>query len=211
MIVIGADLGQAQDPTALAVAEVHPPEIHVRHLERLSLGTPYPKVVERIADLVDHLPGAALVVDATGVGRAVLDQMREAGLEPVPVTITGGRFTSFDGNHWRVPKKAVICSVRLATTKVTGSKLPLFQNDDPHLCPGQQIVGIFLAKCHHHLVVVWTTDAHQQRYAPPSPRRRRASGPGEPASGGAPRATGRCRRPAATARTPSPDFRCCRP
>ncbi len=108
MIVIGADLGQAQDPTALAVAEVRTPEIHVRHLERLSLGTPYPKVVERIADLVDKLPGAALVVDATGVGRAVLDQMRESGLEPIPVTITGGRFISFDGDHWRVPKKALL-------------------------------------------------------------------------------------------------------
>ncbi len=99
MIVIGADLGQAQDPTAIAVAEVHPPEIHGRHLERLPLGTPYPKVVERIGDLVDKLPGADLVVDATGVGRAVLDQMREAGLAPVAVTITGGRFTSYDGNY----------------------------------------------------------------------------------------------------------------
>ncbi len=62
MISIGADLGQAQDPTALAVAEVQPPEIHVRHLQRLPLGTPYPKVVERIGDLVNKLPGAALQV-----------------------------------------------------------------------------------------------------------------------------------------------------
>ncbi len=108
MIVIGADLGQAQDPTALAVAEVHKPEIHVRHLERLALGTPYPKVVERIATIVDKLPGAELVVDATGVGRAVLDQMREAGLAPVAVTITGGRFISYDGAMWRVPKKALL-------------------------------------------------------------------------------------------------------
>ncbi len=108
MMVIGADLGQAQDPTALAVAEVQPPEIHVRHLERLPLGAPYPKVVECIGDLVDKLPGAALVVDATGVGRAVLDQMHESGLEPIPVTITGGRFTSFDGDHWRVPKQALL-------------------------------------------------------------------------------------------------------
>ena len=108
MIVVGADLGQAQDPTALAVAEVRTPEIHVRHLERIPLGTPYPKVVERIGDLVDQLPGAALVVDATGVGRAVLDQMRESRLEPIPVTITAGRFISFDGDHWRVPKKALL-------------------------------------------------------------------------------------------------------
>ncbi len=103
MIVIGADMGQAQDPTALAVTKVQPPDIHVRHLERLPLGTPYPRVVERIGNLVNKLPGAALVVDATGVGRAVLDQMHEAGLAPVAVTITGGRFTSYDGRMWRVP------------------------------------------------------------------------------------------------------------
>jgi hypothetical protein len=116
VIVIGTDLGQAQDPTALAVAEVHPPDIHIRHLERLPLGTPYPKVVERIGNLVDKLPGAALVVDATGVGRAVLDQMREAGLAPVAVTITGGRFTSYDGTMWRVPKKALLRPL-VATTE----------------------------------------------------------------------------------------------
>ena len=115
MIVIGADLGQAQDPTALAVAEVHLPDIHIRHLERLPLGTPYPKVVERIGNLVDKLPGADLVVDATGVGRAVLDQMQEAGLAPVAVTITGGRLTSYDGAMWRVPKKALLRPLVAAT------------------------------------------------------------------------------------------------
>jgi hypothetical protein len=52
------------------------------------------------------LPGASLVVDATGVGRAVLDHMTE--LRPVPVTITGGRLTSYDGTMWRVPKKALL-------------------------------------------------------------------------------------------------------
>ena len=72
------------------------------------MGTPYPKVVERITALVDKLPGAALVVDATGVGRAVLDQMHEAGLTPVAVTITGGRHISFDMTMWRVPKQALL-------------------------------------------------------------------------------------------------------
>ena len=44
------------------------------------------------------LPGqAALVVDATGVGRAVLGQMREQGLYPVAVTITGGSAIHFGG------------------------------------------------------------------------------------------------------------------
>ena len=106
--LLGVDLGQAQDPTAIAVAEMREPEIHVRHLERVLLGTPYPQVIERITALVGKLPGAALIVDATGLGRPVIDQMRETGLEPVPVTITGGRYTSFDGDMWRVPKRALL-------------------------------------------------------------------------------------------------------
>lgn len=90
------------------MAEVHEPDIHVRHLQRLPLGTPYPQVVEHIAAIIEKLPNAALVADATGVGRAVLDQMREAGLDPVAVTITGGRRTSYDGHTWKVPKKALL-------------------------------------------------------------------------------------------------------
>jgi hypothetical protein len=105
---LGVDLGQAQDPTAIAVVEMREPEIHVRRLERVPLGTPYPQVIERIAALMERLPVASLVVDAMGVGRPVIDQMRETGLEPVPVTITGGRFTSYDGTMWRVPKKALL-------------------------------------------------------------------------------------------------------
>ncbi len=70
-------------------------------------------MIERIAALVEKLPGASLVVDATGVGRGVLDHM--AHLEPVPVTITGGRLTSFDGKMWRVPKKALLRPLVAAT------------------------------------------------------------------------------------------------
>jgi len=113
--LLGVDLGQAQDPTAIAVAEMREPEIHVRHLERVPLGTPYPQVIERIAALMERLPVASLVVDATGVGRPVIDQMRETGLEPVPVTITGGRYMSFDGDMWRVPKKALLRPLVAAT------------------------------------------------------------------------------------------------
>jgi hypothetical protein len=95
------------------VAEVYKPDIQVCHLERLPLGTPYPQVIERITALLEKLPGAALVVDATGVGRAVLDYM--ADLEPVAVTITGGRLTSCDGLMWRVPKKALLRPLVAAT------------------------------------------------------------------------------------------------
>ncbi len=56
--LLGVDLGQAQDPTAIAVAEMREPEIHVRHLERVPLCTPYPQVIERIAALMERLPVA---------------------------------------------------------------------------------------------------------------------------------------------------------
>ncbi len=51
----------------------------------------YPRVVMHISGLVSKLPGAALVVDATGVGRPVVDQLRAAGLDPIAVTITAGQ------------------------------------------------------------------------------------------------------------------------
>jgi hypothetical protein len=38
-----------------------------------------------------------------------------AALEPVAVTITGGRLTSFDGTMWRVPKKALLRPLVAAT------------------------------------------------------------------------------------------------
>ena len=79
------------------------------------MGTPYPKVVERIGIIVEKLPVAALVVDATGVGRAVLDQMREVVLNPVAVTITGGRHASYDGLMWRVPKQVLLRPLVAAT------------------------------------------------------------------------------------------------
>ena len=36
-------------------------------------------------------------------------------LGPVPVTITGGRLTSYDGTMWRVPKKALLRPLVAAT------------------------------------------------------------------------------------------------
>ena len=53
-VVIGVDIGQKRDPTAICVAEVERREMadrtethfNVRHLERLLLGTPYPRVAD---------------------------------------------------------------------------------------------------------------------------------------------------------------------
>jgi len=106
--IVGADIGQARDPTALAVIEAVAEEMQVRHLERLPLATPYPDVVRRIAEMVQKLSGAELVVDATGVGRPVVDHLRKAGLSPIAVTITAGKAVTFEDGFWRVPKHELV-------------------------------------------------------------------------------------------------------
>jgi hypothetical protein len=82
----------------------------IGHLERLPLGTSYPAQVERVKELVTHLKGdrVRLVVDATGVGRPVVDLMRKEGLEPVPVVITAGDSESFADGFHRVPKRNLV-------------------------------------------------------------------------------------------------------
>ena len=135
--VIGCDLGQANDYTALCVLEklrdttstieqkgFEPPTcitstrniFHLRHLQRLKLGTGYPQVVDIVGVMLKALPAAkqapALVVDATRVGRPVIDMMQKAGLRPIAITITGG----FDenrvlSNDWRIPKRNLVSTL----------------------------------------------------------------------------------------------------
>lgn len=79
--------------------------------ERLPLGTPYPQVIEQVREKLQtpKLRGhTALVVDATGVGRPVVDLLREGGLDPVAVTITGGDAESYVDRGWRVPKRNLV-------------------------------------------------------------------------------------------------------
>jgi hypothetical protein len=118
---IGLDLGQAQDFTAVAIIErPYGPEVrhHVRYLRRFPLGTPYPEIVEQVVKLAGHpaLCNPDLVVDQTGVGRAVVDLFREAYLigDLVPVLITGGHTVSYGGSSsWHVPKKELVSGLQV--------------------------------------------------------------------------------------------------
>ena len=103
---VGLDLGQARDYSALAVLRPWPsaanadrvvPVYDVPHLQRLPLGLPYPSLVESVAALLDTpaLRGSVLVVDRTGIGRAVADMLMGSlcaggGRAVIPVTITSG-------------------------------------------------------------------------------------------------------------------------
>lgn len=108
---LGLDIGQSQDHTALTAVEDaggDPATFHLRHVERFDLGTPYPEVADEVARLTrsDALTSSelrvnggartvvdippTLVVDATGVGRPVVQMLEERGLEPYSIWITGG-------------------------------------------------------------------------------------------------------------------------
>ena len=122
--IVGADLGQTTDPSAIAVVErivaagsTLPAVFAVRHLERLPLGTPYPKVAGRLVELFDREPlsGGTLVVDETGVGRPVVDLLRTLPVKATvrPLTITSGSRARLDeSGRWRVPKKLLVANVR---------------------------------------------------------------------------------------------------
>src|SRR5215204_3069985 len=120
---VGLDLGQSNDYTALAVVEKtkagetgdasFATDLHLRHLERYLLRTPYPEMVARVAALVEdpqlrstHLDSflgrrileePELLVDATGVGRPVMDLFIERGLRYKAITITGGNSVTSTG------------------------------------------------------------------------------------------------------------------
>jgi hypothetical protein len=123
--LFGLDLGQAQEYTALAVAQQtmqtggwRPVFTYAfRHLQRWPLGTSYPQLRAEVTGLLQKAPGAELVVDATGCGRAVLDMFRYADLSvPVrPVTITAGsEVMPADHGGWRVPKRDLVSAVQAA-------------------------------------------------------------------------------------------------
>ena len=108
--ILGLDLGQATDYSALTILEhVGPGErhylpeqhFHARHLQRWDLGTPYPAIVTAVMAMLSREPLAAgdatLALDMTGVGRPVVDLFRAAlprpsvGYEGMPPPPPGPR------------------------------------------------------------------------------------------------------------------------
>lgn len=129
---IGLDLGQKCDFTAIAVLErrdppkphflapwtVQPTYFDLRHLERLPLGTPYPRVIEKVAKLTNHPTlknRCTVVADSTGVGQPVVDELRRAQLggNLIPVTISGGGQANRNGHGWTVPRRDLLSAVML--------------------------------------------------------------------------------------------------
>jgi len=116
--ILSADLGQLADFTALTVVRTDGKSGQCIHLERLPLGTDYVTQVKRIKqvyqDVLKFRIPTDLIVDGTGVGVAVLDLIRAAGLNPIAITLTGGDTARKDGLIWHIPKRDIISALIVA-------------------------------------------------------------------------------------------------
>jgi hypothetical protein len=116
-VLIGLDLGQAADYSALAVLEQSQPAegpriYEITDLCRWPLHTDYTEVLRDVADRVTQIARTdrpvELVLDAGGCGRPVADMIRKA--RPpcffVPVVITGGTHAAHqERGYWSVTKR----------------------------------------------------------------------------------------------------------
>jgi hypothetical protein len=114
---IGCDLGQSNDPTAIAVVQRIGDEFRCGHLERLPLGMSYVSVVHHVGALMQHPTVAGnveLAVDATGCGRPVCDLFSHAGIAFTAVVITAGHTeTAGTADNYRgVPKVTLVSHIQ---------------------------------------------------------------------------------------------------
>lgn len=138
--MLGLDLGALVDPSAASVIrrtfitdDVQGPDGQVRQvlrrtprgalirrfdvlaLKRYPLGTPYTAIVDHIRGQVRRFPKIPLVVDASGVGRPIVDMFRDLLLPLEAITITGGNSWSHPKfGEWHVSKVELVGAVRAA-------------------------------------------------------------------------------------------------
>ncbi len=137
--LIGVDIGQKRDPTAICVAQVvlrgaiwH---YLIHLLERLPLGTSYPEVANRIVEIIDRSERTAgerprVFIDATGVGLPVVDLVQERFQSAVAVYFTSGnrRYESRGrvslGKAWMVSRlQALIRGHRIHLPRVAEGRV----------------------------------------------------------------------------------------
>lgn len=133
-IIAGLDVGKTQDVSALMVMDREmrlldgqlEPYFFIGWLEQFPLGLPYPQMVAQVRHRLAQIPKpTALVIDATGVGSAVVDLFRDGWTDYDPVlrevvplegkptiialTITaGGQAHNEAWDTWYVPKVDLI-------------------------------------------------------------------------------------------------------
>jgi hypothetical protein len=136
---LGLDLGQRRDHSAISVLDLEwiergrcpttfgwlfEPQLTLRGLERVPLGTSYEDIHLIIADKLDllerriaadtnrPLPARELIIDAGGPGPPMVDRLRrtlKGAIRITPVIITGGKGeNSLTGGYVGVPRRTLV-------------------------------------------------------------------------------------------------------
>jgi len=134
---LGLDLAKESDYSAVALVEGPPrggdarPHYEVRSLHRWPLGTRYKQVAADVAQFrTQHAlgPDAALIMDKTGLGQGVYEELQERwpATSLISVTITGGQeVVTARWGEYHVPKVELI-----------GRLLVVLQNERLKIAPG---------------------------------------------------------------------------
>src|SRR5690349_4753204 len=152
--LVAVSLGAGAQPTGLAVVEQETRRsdtwgavncaLRVRHLERLPLGAGYPQAVDaalRCFNAVredEQAERSRVLVDITGTGSAAMPLFRDAGLDPIGITITGaaGEMPVPDKfDEWRVSKATLVGGLQVA-----------YQTDRLKMAEGVALMGKFKAE-----------------------------------------------------------------
>lgn len=128
-MTVGVDVGQSVDPTAIIVLDSFVPEPQhidddpgthhmIRWAEKVPLGTSYNQVVERIAvvaEQANEYARALIAIDATGVGRPVVDMLRKrTSIQMRAITFTGASAETRTGAYgFRVPKRDLVTALEV--------------------------------------------------------------------------------------------------
>ncbi len=125
IFIAGLDLGQVNDPSALAILErprirrftAPAPVYAARFLHRFPLGISYPDIIAGVRDILTrpalHECEVFVAIDQTGCGRAICDLLRPIFPGMAAVTITGGEQASFGPTGFNVPKRELAGIVQL--------------------------------------------------------------------------------------------------
>ena len=126
---VGLDLGQVQDFTAMAVVKRldydcaletyghDNPDAFIyelKYLKHWPLGTRYPQIVTDVREMASRtalLNRSRWVVDTTGVGTPIANELFELNLNPLPILITAGNRPSWNGRTLCVPKRDLIAAL----------------------------------------------------------------------------------------------------
>jgi hypothetical protein len=80
----GLDLGQQRDHSVLSIVQLNDKEqVRQVHKRQFPLGTPYPDVIAYVAKAYQAFDLESVYVDKTGVGDAVVDELKEIGIPEV--------------------------------------------------------------------------------------------------------------------------------